>query len=105
LGPGTEKSPEGRILISLFYRHKHKLDSILNKYPRLLSRSNLIIKDILPSLNIYSEEEIKLFIEDTIILAGNLLNSICMRASVSLRKDIDRYISDTKQDVHYVKNL
>ena len=71
----------------------------------MLFRSNLIIKYILPSLNIYSEEEIKLFIGDTIILADDLLDSICVSASVLLRKDIDRYISDTEQDVHYVKNL
>jgi hypothetical protein len=100
-----KKSPECRNLISLFYRHKHELASILNKYPRLLSRSKLIMEDIHPSLDIYSEEEIKLFIEEATILADDLLDSICVRASVLLRKDIDRYISDTGQDVHYVKNL
>ena len=71
----------------------------------MLSRSNLIMEDIHPSLDIYSEEEIKLFIEEATILADDLLDSICVRASVLLRKDIDRYISDTGQDVHYVKNL
>ena len=71
----------------------------------MLSRFKLIMKDILPSLDIYSEEEIKLFIGETTILADDLLNSIRMRTSVLLRKDIDRYISDTGQDVHYVKNL
>jgi hypothetical protein len=63
------------------------------------------MEDILPSLNVYSEEEIKLFIEGTTILADDLLNSICMKASVLPRKDIDRYMSDTELDVHYVKNL